>query len=177
LIYDIAIVGAGPAGSQAAFILENTGYEFLVLDKEKFPRPKPCAGILPPRIFSELSIPEEIIERPLDGYRVHSPSGLIVESEFPKPGAIVRRDKFDDLLVKRLKRKPELTHVVGFEIKEHCVELKGRDTSIEAKIVIGSDGANSIFLDHMKKNVPIDRRSHDFALGVQYEVSLPEETI
>lgn len=40
--YDIAIVGAGPAGSSAAIIAARTGGRVLLLDRGRFPRHKVC---------------------------------------------------------------------------------------------------------------------------------------
>jgi geranylgeranyl reductase family protein len=177
LIFDVAIVGAGPAGSSAAYTLENTGYNIVLIDKEKFPRPKPCAGVLPPRIFSEISIPENIVERPLEGYRIYSPSGMIVESEFPKPGVIVRRENLDDYLVQRLDSKPRQLRISDFEIKEDDVELKGKKDSFLAKMVIAADGANSIFHKFVLNTKPSEKKSQATALGVQYEISLPTKYI
>ena len=99
VIYDMVVVGAGPAGTSAALTLEKHGYNILLVDKDAFPRNKVCAGVLPPRIFSELEIPEDVIERPLVGYRIFSPAGQTVESAFPKAGVIVRRERFDYFLV------------------------------------------------------------------------------
>jgi geranylgeranyl reductase family protein len=42
--FDVIIVGAGPAGCSVAICLD--GYKILLLDKLKFPRDKPCGGIL-----------------------------------------------------------------------------------------------------------------------------------
>jgi len=50
--YDVIVVGAGPAGSSAALVLENNGLEVFLLDREEFPRAKPCAGVLSPKIRS-----------------------------------------------------------------------------------------------------------------------------
>lgn len=44
--YDVVIVGAGPAGSTAAYVLSKKGYNVLLLDKEHFPRKKLCGGCL-----------------------------------------------------------------------------------------------------------------------------------
>ena len=37
-LYDVAIIGGGPAGSTAATLLAQKGYDVIVLEKEKFPR-------------------------------------------------------------------------------------------------------------------------------------------
>ena len=43
---DVLIVGAGPAGSTAAFILAGRGLRVALLDRCDFPRPKLCGGLL-----------------------------------------------------------------------------------------------------------------------------------
>src|SRR5581483_6106159 len=42
--HDVAILGAGPAGSTAAYRLASAGARVLLLDKATFPRDKPCGG-------------------------------------------------------------------------------------------------------------------------------------
>ena len=46
--FDIAIVGAGPAGSAAAISLARRGYAVALLDKTFFPREKLCGDFLNP---------------------------------------------------------------------------------------------------------------------------------
>jgi geranylgeranyl reductase family protein len=42
--YDVIVVGAGPAGSTAAYRLAEAGVGVLLLDRARFPRDKPCGG-------------------------------------------------------------------------------------------------------------------------------------
>jgi len=49
--YDVVVVGAGPAGATAAKVLVEKGISVLLLDKQVFPRDKPCGGGLPARIL------------------------------------------------------------------------------------------------------------------------------
>ena len=44
--FDVLIVGAGPAGASAAFILANNGYRVAVIEKKGVPRFKLCGGLL-----------------------------------------------------------------------------------------------------------------------------------
>src|SRR5260370_2159916 len=48
-IYDVVIVGAGPAGSATAHYLAREGLNVLLLDKFNFPRDKTCGDALTPR--------------------------------------------------------------------------------------------------------------------------------
>jgi len=52
--YDVVIVGAGPSGSTLARLLAREGFLTLLLEKEKFPRGKPCGGLVSVRALREL---------------------------------------------------------------------------------------------------------------------------
>ena len=53
---DVVIVGGGPAGSSAAWKLKRAGADVVVLDKERFPRLKLCAGWVTPEVVRDLAI-------------------------------------------------------------------------------------------------------------------------
>ena len=53
---DVLIVGGGPAGSTAAWQLRRAGADVLVLDRERFPRLKLCAGWITPEVVRELDL-------------------------------------------------------------------------------------------------------------------------
>ena len=44
--FDAIVIGAGPAGSTAAYLLASKGFKVLILDKSTFPRDKLCGGLL-----------------------------------------------------------------------------------------------------------------------------------
>ena len=52
---DVLVVGAGPAGSSAAAWAARNGFDVTIIDKEKFPRDKPCGDGLTPRAVKELT--------------------------------------------------------------------------------------------------------------------------
>jgi flavin-dependent dehydrogenase len=61
---DVIIVGAGPAGSAAAWTLRREGRDCLLLDRETFPREKLCAGWITPEVLHDLEFtPEEYPHR------------------------------------------------------------------------------------------------------------------
>ena len=62
--FDVAIVGAGPAGSSAAIYLARKGYSVALLDKEQFPREKLCGDFLNPvnwPVLRDLEIDREVL--------------------------------------------------------------------------------------------------------------------
>jgi flavin-dependent dehydrogenase len=64
--YDVAIIGAGPAGTTAGNLLARKGRRVAIIEREKFPRAVPCAGWLNIRakaLLDELSFRF----KPLDG--------------------------------------------------------------------------------------------------------------
>ena len=45
-MYDVIVVGAGPAGSTAAKVLAEKGLRVLLVERHKLPRYKSCSGVL-----------------------------------------------------------------------------------------------------------------------------------
>jgi len=56
--YDVIVIGAGPAGSSAAYHLARRGLDVLLLDRAQFPRRKACSGGLTPKALP--MIPPEV---------------------------------------------------------------------------------------------------------------------
>ena len=70
-LFDVVIVGAGPAGSSCAIRLALAGLKVLLVEKHKFPREKLCGEFISPeclRHFWELGITPEAISRKLERY-------------------------------------------------------------------------------------------------------------
>lgn len=62
--FDVAVIGAGPAGCSAALELARSGFEVLLLEKASLPRYKTCGGGLLHRAFKLLPpLPPTVVER------------------------------------------------------------------------------------------------------------------
>ncbi len=88
LLYDVAIVGAGPAGSATAIHLARRGWRVALVDRATFPRDKPCAEYLSPAagpLLADLGVLAALeVTRPgrLRGFRVFAPSGRMFQGDF-----------------------------------------------------------------------------------------------
>ena len=108
-MYDVVVVGAGPAGSAAARCATGAGLRVLLVDRAPFPRPKTCGDALSPRAVAAVarmgvgSLPG----RRVGGMRViHTGAGQSRYEEFrldsmPFPGVVVDRQTLDQLLLEQ----------------------------------------------------------------------------
>ena len=156
--YDVTIVGAGPAGSTTAKFLAEKGFKTLLLDKEKFPREKPCGGGLPIRLLQRFPyvVNDKIIEAYSSSGTIFSPS-LQHQIEISKNTpiiAMILRKKFDFELVKFAIEAgaifQEATPASAVRISNDTAQAtldQGR--RIDSEIIVGADGVNSSIARNM----------------------------
>lgn len=167
-IYDLIIVGGGPAGSTAALYAKRHGLKTLLLDKAKFPRDKICGDALSGKavtVLRELCLLEKVSQLPGAFIRrviFGSPDGTDVEVEFSRStrqdfltGFVIRRQIFDAFLFEEARKIVDRCFeqfTVGdllFENGQAC-GVRGRqlgsdkDSEFRGRVVLGADGFNSI---------------------------------
>ncbi len=147
-MWDVAIVGAGPAGAAAALgaLTADPGLRVLLLDRTTFPRDKACGDGIAPHVLDVLS--ELGVHGLLDDWTpvrrlVVQASGSAVDRSMRRPAYVVPRAVFDARLVERAVR-------AGADLRQHRVrQLHIEPTRVEldggfaARVVIGADGAGS----------------------------------
>lgn len=109
-LYDVLVVGGGPAGSSCAYWLADAGWDVAVVEKKRFPREKTCGDGLTPRAVRQLA--DMGIEKVLAdshkyrGLRAHG-FGQVLElpwpehPAFPSYGYTVTRHDLDGLVAGR----------------------------------------------------------------------------
>lgn len=102
-MYDVIIAGAGPAGSAAARAAAKLGLDALVIEKENFPRYKPCGGALSERAISYLGfpLPSYICERNITGARMHYRDNVVEVHKGYRIITLVTRSEFDHLMLQK----------------------------------------------------------------------------
>lgn len=150
--YDVAVVGAGPAGSLCAAIAAKAGLKVILLEKEKLPREKPCGGLLSPRACSLLpqgfTMPPDLAA-PVQRVRVHSRCKKYEAGVEKAPGMVVRRSQFDRLLAGYANLCGavirEAHSLVKLEYRKGIYNLEcggaGKNLAVSARHVVGADGA------------------------------------
>jgi geranylgeranyl reductase family protein len=149
VMFDAAVIGAGPAGSTLAFKLAKAGIKVCVLDKAKFPRRKVCAGGLPPKILDVVDFDiHELIRNEISGVSLTHRIEKAFQRNYSKPLLLtVDRTNFDDyLLRKAVDAGACLMEQVAIEnliYENNMYFIRTTDQQIYAKVIVGADGANS----------------------------------
>ncbi len=146
--FDVAVVGAGPAGASAALAARRLGASVLLLDRADFPRDKPCGdGIAPHALDVLRTLGVSGVEdgfAPVPALRLIAPGGGEVGRRLARPAYTIPRKIFDARLVAVAVAGGALLrrHTVrGIEVRPDAVVLDG---AIAARAVVGADGANSL---------------------------------
>ncbi len=169
--FDAVVVGAGPAGSTAAYRLAAAGASVLLVDKARFPRDKPCGGGVTTRAarllpFSIDPVVEDVVDRfeLRLGYR----SSFERASEQPLCLMTQRRRLDEFLALKAEEVGAEFRDGVSVAFDDGNVVAGGE--RVAAGVVIGADGVNGLTArtfglsrDHghgvaLEGNAPLDTR-------------------
>ncbi|RKR88530.1 geranylgeranyl reductase family protein [Micromonospora pisi] len=145
--YDVAVVGAGPAGSAAALAARRAGASVLLLDRAEFPRDKACGDGIAAHtldVLAELGVPDAAAGfAAVPALRLVAPGGAQVARSLPRPAYTVPRRIFDARLV-------DAAVAAGARLRQHTVRRIDAhedrvvlDGAVAARAVVGADGAGS----------------------------------
>ncbi len=151
MVFDVIVTGAGPAGSLAARVCAQAGFQVLLLDKADFPREKPCAGAVSIRSLRILrsvgiSLSPEIIERWISTLNIMPPDCKPLTIQTPSSFAFTtKRSNFDYALLQEAvgagaKFQGGQKIIDVEEAKNHVICYTAKQ-QYKGQILIGADGA------------------------------------
>ena len=150
-MFDVIIVGAGPAGSTAARTLSKSGFNCLLLDKAIFPREKPCGGGITYHAFKNFPHVRKFLGPPSKGGILYygNPVIALKDNRDDIVAFYIRRIEFDNSLLEMARTKGAIVlegeKVVSIDYPSDRVIVHTINGNIyEGKFLIGADGVNSI---------------------------------
>jgi geranylgeranyl reductase family protein len=144
--YDAIVVGAGPAGSTAAYRLAEAGAVVLLLDRARFPRDKPCGGGVTGRAARVLPFSiEPVVEHVVTAVDLRLRYGKQFGRGEGQPLVyMTQRKRLDHFLVQKAQE-------AGAELREGVkvadIRVGGDGVSVgdfKADVLIGADGVNGV---------------------------------
>ena len=164
---DVLVVGAGPAGSTAAFRLAQAGYRVLAVEEHaRVGHPVQCAGLVSRRVL-ELAGAESTVLREVRGATVFGPSLGSVDFRASEPRAfVIDRAGLDVHLADRAARAgaeyrtaTRFDARLGDEPGAVRVQLRGPDGTSEevvARLVVGANGVASAVARAFRLRRPVE---------------------
>ena len=171
-MYDVIIVGAGPAGTSAALYANKLGLKTVLIDKSRFPRDKTCGDALSGKsvkILDDLGLIDglnnlngSIIKRIIFANPKHSECELFLDKSLNKEhishGYVIPRNIFDNYMFEQARKVSDVEE--GFSVSDLLIEgdkvigvkgksKEGSEKEFKGSIVFGADGPNSIVSKRM----------------------------
>ena len=149
-MYDVIVVGLGPAGATAAHRLAEKGFRVLAIDRRPFPRYKPCGGGVTAKVEKVIGSDfKEVVEREIYGIRFTFRGEDDITAESERPIAyLVMRDRFDSHLVEKARdagvEVVEGERVTGVVEEKGVVEVVTPNGRYTSGFVVGADGAAGV---------------------------------
>lgn len=179
MIYDVVVVGAGPAGAVLAYMLARRGLQVLILERAVLPRDKPCGGGLTRKAFEAL--PFDVgpaIGLWAAGGSVHYAGRCVFKvAVYPPVACSVVRDRFDHFLVQQAvgagAHLVEREVVVGVEEEEGQVVIRTRGGGWwRGRLAAGADGVNSVVARSIGLLV-----NREVGMGMEAKIEAPSEAL
>jgi menaquinone-9 beta-reductase len=150
---DVLIVGGGPAGSTCARALRNLWLDVTVMDRQRFPRDKVCAGWITPQVIDELELDLDDYRRgrtlqPITGFRTGvfrrhdldvGRDGGDIATRYDHPVSYgIRRCEFDHYLLQRSGARLRLGEGVATITRDHDRWIVNGE--VAAPMLVGAGG-------------------------------------
>lgn len=149
---DVAVIGAGPAGSRTARNLARAGLRVRLVEEHRAVGiPSHCSGLISLRTLREAEIGEEAAINRITGAFVHTQSGSEAALGGTKTQAVaIDRVRWDQTLAEQAQAAgTELVRARMTNVQREnshvrlTMQTDGRDWPLTARMVVGADGTHS----------------------------------
>lgn len=171
--YDVAIIGAGPAGAICALECAKKGLSAVLIDKNEFiGQTSVCGGLLPASVLLNFDVPRKLIKRKLKGFLINSPSGKKIKLDFKNMGAMSPRKEFDAYWGEQANKQGAKlllsTRAIKIEPADNemlvLCETNGKEKEIRAEAVVIANGPASTLAQNLLGNI---YKNRNFAIAMQ----------
>ncbi|MEY2505448.1 MAG: hypothetical protein QOG27_1728 [Verrucomicrobiota bacterium] len=158
-MFDVAIVGGGPAGASCAGFCAAAGLRTAVLEREKFPREKVCGDCINPAcwpVLRRLDLAERVRGLPhgkldrVDFIGIHGRSLSVDLPTGADAEIAIKRSRFDTLLLDRARElgatvfeSATVTALSSPDPRSEYWTIRAGEEAIKARTLVAADGRNS----------------------------------
>ena len=170
--FDAIVVGAGPAGSTAAYRLAMKGASVLLVDRARFPRDKPCGGGVTGRAARLLPFAlDPVVEDVVTAVDLRLRYGKLHTRGDATPLVyMTQRLRLDDFLARQARDAGaefrDCARVTGVVETTDGIAVDVEGDRVEGTTLIGADGVNGVVARSL-------RLGGNRALGVALEGNVP----
>jgi geranylgeranyl reductase family protein len=182
---DVVIAGAGPSGATAAYYCAKAGLDTVLMDKNQFPRQKPCGGGLCPHIKRFEFIDQKFFSVPSSTSTLFSPS--MKESMDYDPGRPilyqVEREEFDNHICEKAQEAGaefiQKTTVKSVERKADGMLINTGRGFFKADVVLGATGVFGPVGKYVREQngLPPRWRDSELAFCLVTEIPIGEKEV
>jgi flavin-dependent dehydrogenase len=152
---DLVIVGGGPAGIATGLFLlaaaPHRASRVVVLEKERYPREKICAGAVgarADRLLATIGLRVDVPSVGVRGLSVVTSRGALAVRGDPLIGRVVRRVELDHAFADAARARGVVVHegarVTAVRVEAHGVRVETSAGELRARAVVGADGVGSL---------------------------------
>lgn len=177
--WDVAVIGAGPAGCASAFACAELGLRTVIIEKSAMPRDKVCGGCISPqgvRLLERMGVAQAVrrVASPLDSFVLAS-GGRSLRVTLSRSGVAVGRDVLDAMLLEHAKGKGAIG-IVGARatLIDHdgtgcrfTVAIGDKTSTVSARCMVVADGLAGSFLPHTNEWKCAVARASYFGVGTR----------
>lgn len=165
--YDLIVVGAGPAGSSAAYSAASNGIKVAIIEKEhNIANTIRTSGVTWIDDMEKFSIPKNFYNK-IKNYAFYSPNNkIMIKNKVPFAAVLDIRQTYKFLAMRAVKKGAKLftnNRIYNVKKEQNCISIN--NDRFSSKIVIDASGFRSI----VAQSLGLVKQWNVFGVGAEYE--------